>query len=289
MTLPFILLKPLLKGYSAWHDFSSLNNLVYLYSCPSTWPQINCTRCPWEGGCPRATLCPWGNSGEAHLGLCSLSYFTSAAWPAALTEPLVPAQCTHPLTWHRKSQPDFVSSHLGDQGVSPALAFLPPQCLLLWGPAAWNFSNCEGMEKLSGELSFPVCWRSQSGQVAHCCGKDSCILLLPLGHTAAFLPAPSHWLIHDATTHGMEWLQTTPHAPGKINIPVALSPCNCTVSGYSARRWKKHKGESGDSKTAHKGLLVLLNTSWTFAFLWFMHLGKSSPGASFPKVISDRE
>lgn len=65
MKLPFTLLKPLLEGHSAWHDFTSPDNLLYLYSC--TWPQLSHTECPWECGCPRAMLYPWGSSGKASL------------------------------------------------------------------------------------------------------------------------------------------------------------------------------------------------------------------------------
>lgn len=47
MKLPFILPKPLLKEYCAWHDFTSSGNPLYLYSCPGTWCQISGTRRPW--------------------------------------------------------------------------------------------------------------------------------------------------------------------------------------------------------------------------------------------------
>lgn len=52
---------------STWHDFTSSDNPLYLYSCPGIWPQMSCSRCSWDSGYPRSMLNPWGNSREAHL------------------------------------------------------------------------------------------------------------------------------------------------------------------------------------------------------------------------------
>lgn len=124
MKLPYICLKPLLMGSSAWHDFAISDNPSYLYSCPSGWPQLNCTSHPWEEGWPRAMPCPWCSLGKPTWSLHSLSPFTSAAQPAV---PGLAQPSAFNLQLIRGNLSQIIPSHLGGQEVSPALALLLPQ------------------------------------------------------------------------------------------------------------------------------------------------------------------